>query len=155
VSQVNTLALASHRIFNSGCRHDSSPEQLPRFVNTTKTFKNGNYDDSLPHNLDPGPVRHVRSADSHARSMARSATNAGRPCSDNYASRFAAPRGQVVAQCNDSNPDRLKNSEPILGSNTCSRLRNVKKSMFSCFCGQRAGVFEWFSHLSSLGLPQL
>jgi hypothetical protein len=81
VSQVNTLALASHRIFTSGCRHDSSPEQLPRFVNTTKTFKNGNYDDSLPHNLDPGPVRHVRSADSHARSMARSATNAGRPCS--------------------------------------------------------------------------
>jgi hypothetical protein len=28
-----------------------------------------------------------------------------------------AARGQVIAQCDDSNPDRLKNLEPMLDSN--------------------------------------
>jgi hypothetical protein len=53
-----------------------------RFVNTATTFKIGNDGDSLPHNPDPGPVRPVRGAESRARSLARSASNTGRPCID-------------------------------------------------------------------------
>jgi hypothetical protein len=66
-----------------------------------------------------------------------------------------APCGQVVAQCDDSNPDRLKISEAMLDGNIWSWLQNVKTNMFSCFCSQGAGVCEWFSRPISLGLPQL